>query len=171
MGIIIVDRKTPFSFPEEIVADYGIFEIRQQNEIAAKVLEFTLGDVMFFNPRTCDMQRASTFQEKVIKEGFIPLDSYCARAIYQNEEALSELGFSWFGFKERTRKSSLRKIMFLGDTVFRENHGIKHFSFFKFHFMSDRVDFLPCEDDIAFIKNEDFILVFKKSFIKKLLGV
>jgi len=169
MKKIEVKRNEIFSFPQEVIKEYGFFEIRKQIEASAKIIKFSISDLMFFSPPSGDaMIRASEFQKMVLREGYVPLDSYCAKAIYENREALKELDYLWYNSTKNRRENKLDSIMFLGDIVVRDFSDVDHFSFFKFHFMSDEINFMPFEDDPAFTRNRDFILVFKQEFISKL---
>lgn len=169
MKKIEVKRNEIFSFPLEVVKEYGFFEIRKQIEASAKIIKFNIADLMFFSPPSGDaMIGASEFQKMVLREGYVPLDSYCAKAIYESKEALRELDYLWYNSSRNIKDNKLDSIMFLGDIVVRDFSDVDHFSFFKFHFLSDKIEFMPFEDDPAFIRNRDFILVFKKEFIAKL---
>ncbi|MEI6835851.1 MAG: hypothetical protein WCK59_03375 [Candidatus Falkowbacteria bacterium] len=168
MEKIIVDRNTPFSFPEEVVAMYGAFEIRQSNEVAAKISEFTIDDLEIIRVWTSVTHRASEFQKMILDAGRIPLDSYCAKAIYENKIALRELELLAFDLEMNYPEDRLETLMFLGDTVSRDENDINHFSFILFHPFSREVEFMPYEDDPSFMRTHDFPMVFKKEFIAKL---
>lgn len=168
---LTVNRQRPFHFPINVEADYGKFEIRKQHELVDKVLDFTVNDIMFFEAPNKEFLQLSEFQALVLAEGFVPLDIYCARALYENKEAMWELKNLWNRFTVHADRSTiLDTIAFLGTVVARHDDDYDHFSTFKYHYMSmtDRVDFMPFEDDPFFKKDQDFFLVFKKDFIKNL---
>ena len=168
--IVIVDRNKTFSFPEEIVEEYGSFEIRSPIKASGKIFIFTMDDVEIFSIPTDFMHRASEFQKMILQAGRIPLDSYCAKAIYTNKEALNSLQSLAYKLSRDRMGYNLETVMFLGDTVSRDGKDVPHFSFIKFHpGMYDKVEFLPYEDDSAFVRTGDFPLVFKKKFIAKTL--
>ena len=171
MEKIIVDRIRPFHFPKEIENLYGEFLIRQQNEVAAKILEFTLNDLMFFTQYAGndDCLKASVFQQMTSNRGYVPLDAYCARAIYEGREMLSDLMTLWFNNQYYAGNKNARTIMFLGNIIARDDTDVNHFVFFKSIPHSDNVEFLPYEDDPAFSGVEDSIIVFKPEFIKRII--
>lgn len=168
MEKIIVDRNKPFAFPAKVVDEYGNFSIRRQIESSAKVLEFTIDDLMFFDAPSHDMIKASDFQKMVIEAGYTPLDIHCAQALYARNEARWALRILWAHSALDASNCEFDNILFLGSIVCRDDTDYDHFPVFKYKPFSDEVQFLPMEDDAFFIKNRDFILVFKKSFIEKL---
>lgn len=168
METLVINRSKPFSFSKEVKALYGNFSIRQQVEKISKILKFTIEDVEYFDAPFEAMEKASTFQRMVLDEDYVPLDVYCAQAIYENYKALRELQFLWNRSEIDASYCELDTVMFLGSILARNDSDLDHFSFFKFQPMSDKVYFLPFEDDPSFVKNRDFILVFKKSFINSL---
>lgn len=168
MEKIIVDRIKPFSFSAKVSDKYGDFNIRRQIDSSLKILEFTIDDLMFFDAPSDEMLRASDFQKMVLEAGYVPLDVYCARAIYENHDTRWSLSFLWSASAIDASGCELDNILFLGSVVSRNDSDVDHFSMFKYKPFSEEVDFLPIEDDPYFIKNRDFFLVFKKSFIEQL---
>jgi len=168
MEKLTVNRDKPFSFSKEIEKDYGLFKIRQQNEIAARVLEFTINDLMFFDAPCDEMIRASDFADMVVSAGYVPLDLYCAKTILKNKDAMWGIYSLWHETEIDADNCHLDSIMFLGNIVARNETDVDHFATFNypFGFDMDTVKLTPYEDELCFVKNRDFILVFKKEFIK-----
>ncbi len=168
MRKLIINRERPFSFSKKIEVDYGKILISEEHQIAAKILEFSIDDLMFLDIQGEDIFKPSDIQEMVLADDYVPLDVFCARALYENKEAMWELRNLWSRFTVHAPRSCyLDSILFLGDTLINESK-INHFATFKYQPMSDVVDFIPFEDDPFFNKNHDFILVFKKGFIQNL---
>jgi hypothetical protein len=168
---LTINRQRPFHFSQKIEADYGKFEIRRQHEIADKVLNFTVDNLMFFEAPTEECIKLSEFLKMISDEGLVPLDMYAARALYENKEAMWELYNLWNRFTVHYgRERQLGIIAFLGTVVARHDNDYDHFSTFKYHpmAMDNRVYFMPFEDDPFFKKDQDFFLVFKKEFISNL---
>lgn len=165
---LTVNRQWPLRFSEEIKADYSKFEIREQNEIATKVSSFTIDDLMFFEAPSKETLKLSEFRKMLLDRDCTPLDVYCARAIYENKEAMWQLYNLWNRFTIHTDRSiNSSTIAFLGSIVARPDDDADHFSTFKYYPMAilNKVDFTPFEDDPFFRKDQDFILVFKEEFI------
>lgn len=163
MVTLNIDRQRLFSFSKKIEADYGKFEISEQNEIAAKVVSFTVDNLTFFDSPNNERLKLFEFQKMVLDRDYVPLDLYCARALYENKEAMWELQGLW---NRCFISGQLEVISFLGNVV-RQDTEKDYFATFKYQ-LTNNVDFVPLDGDSLLQKNQDFFLVFKTEFIANL---
>ncbi len=131
--------------------------------LAGQIKEFSLDDLEFDGTSSSNPIKISEVEQEFLESNFVPLDIYCAEALYA--ELKNDLGFAWDVFN----KTTFPRIYFVGSTLEKKN-SIDHK---KFYLCIDYPDgrfnnpvLSVCEDN-EFDLSNDCLAVFKKSFIEK----
>ncbi|MEI6581029.1 MAG: hypothetical protein WCO07_02545 [bacterium] len=163
---ITVNRQAPVSFSMEFEKRYGKFNISSQNTVSWGINHFTLKDIeMVECPR--DKISGTEFSEHINSLGYVPLDFFHARAILKDNKNLSKLmnvlgNYLWKkGFKLETTN-------FFG-TMVADEEGETFIVCYKFNGTNDFPMFMAFEDEPGWSSHADLAIVFKQSFIKKIL--
>lgn len=171
---IVVDSSVDFRFPLSIVKKFGEYEIIPKLQIKAlpKKFEFCLDDTEFLF--LCDdleqdpVLTGNEYRQKILDSGFVPLDAYCANALYTDKSLLEELHTKWFWDAGGLRSGkNLRTLSFFGSMVQSDGDAINAVSF-EYDMITNKTTFTPYEANDPWFVHQDHIIVFKKQFIKKL---
>ena len=166
---IYVDRSKPFCLPESTTQEFGSFTITEQDSRAAKIDLFTLNDVHLVSLDGKDLITAKEYRAKLLEEEYVPLDAFCASAIYKDAGLIRELSSMWFDRHWYLGSNQdLETINFFGS---RLSDGVRE------HVLSFNYErglwkrrgvatMIPYEaDDIGWAMNRDYALVFERKFV------
>lgn len=164
-------RPKPLTLPEEIIREYGEFIISEHDTRAAKVEAFTFDDITLISIDEHEYITGKKAREKILNEEYVPLDAYCAAALFKNKDAMKKLEDMWCERYLWIRSPySLRSINFFG-SMLQYADSVKKWdcvlSFSYEHSLSaiGKVSFLPFEAaDKGWGSKQDFALVFTKKF-------
>jgi hypothetical protein len=162
---ILVDQssvRVPLS--KEFERECGEFIISRFNQTSHTVKSFTFNDIAIIRcPQ--DKINGTTFA-KLLREN-IPLDAYCAAAIFSKKIHLDKLGelIRPYWWKKEFKKIT---VCFLGSFAADEtNSNRPHVYCFKYEDPHTPPLFMTYENESSFSSNEDLAIVFKPKFIKK----
>lgn len=163
-------RQKPFTLPEEIIQKYGEFIISEHDPRAAQIGAFTFDDITLINVSEHEYISGREARQKILKQ-YVPLDAYCAAALFKNKGAMKELSNMWCRRYLWIRSPySLRTINFFGSMLQYADAVIKRDCIASFSYdyslsAIGKVSFLPFEaDDVGWGSKQDFALVFTEKF-------
>jgi hypothetical protein len=174
---IVVDSSAGFRFPQPIVKKFGKYKIipNLQTSALPEKFEFCLDDTEFVflcdDPEQGSMLTGNEYRQKILNSGFVPLDAYCANALYADSLLLQELHTKWFWDAGGLRSGKdLRTLSFFGSMVQPDgtSKGRVNAVSFSYEMLTNKVTFTPYEANDSWFVHQDHAIVFKKQFIQNL---
>lgn len=171
MATIIVDRSTPVIFDKKITDTYGDFVVTPQKIPAwfSHPESFTLSDIHFVG--LSKMLSGADFTDELIKNGHIPLDAYCARALRTVDHSLlRELWWKELGSLGSIRRGNkLNLLLFFGSLAIQPGYNVAHDIAFDYSKVDRYTEptFQPFESPDYCSPGRDWAVVFTNQFVRK----
>jgi hypothetical protein len=159
--MIKVERRK-ISFGERFEKYYGKFIVKINNAVTEEVTEFTMDDIEIINFSELDPEKISNFEDEISEKGYIPLDIYCAQALYK--KMLKDYSFAlWFSSFIKAKN-----IVFLGSILSnKETPNGEYYAFLRYESFCSILPEINCYEDEQCILKGDCAIVFKKSFFNE----
>lgn len=116
-----VDRTRTPLFGQEISDQYGTFVLRWNHEELSKVKKFTFDDILFLPINDAEIS-GTDIQKKIIADGYLPLDIFCAHSLMNELSAFKSLAYK----RGADRNFASVSYLFAGSTVESDKNDDDH---------------------------------------------